>query len=537
MTRPLASARHLCTGALLAAFLASGARAETPDAKEEARVHFERGLAHFDRREWSPALAEFLRSRALFPTRAATLDAAVCLREEARYDEALDLWEALLREFHDLSTQDRATADAQIAALRPFLGTIEIVGAEPQATLLIDGRNRGAYPAGPLRIGAGVHYVRAYKEGFVPFEGRVVVAGGQAVVVEARLAPLVQSGQLRVTEASGRTVDVVIDGVTVGKTPWTGAIATGRHVVVLRGDGGIGTPPLDATVGFQQVVPLTAEATPLEASARITPQPPGATVSVDGVEVGRGLWEGGLHAGSHRVRVEAEGFISAERRFDLARGERSALVVSLEPDPSSATWGSRHPSRFFAELDGAAAITPSLGGDLAGRCSAPCSAGSALGAAGIFRGGYELGVGLGFSIDAGYVRVEQTVAGRPATLTAVGNQATDSGTARDTLRLSGLLLGASASYHRGDTWTLLLRLGVGALLGTSVDQRSGTFTNSQHEAFDAEANESPGATYLYFAPEVRLGRRFGDHVEVSVGVEALLFAALSQPRWQDQNYV
>src|SRR5262245_57725646 len=59
----------------------------------EARTHFERGVAHFDRREWQPALAEFLRSRELAPTRGNTKNAAICLRKVGRFDDALDLFE------------------------------------------------------------------------------------------------------------------------------------------------------------------------------------------------------------------------------------------------------------------------------------------------------------------------------------------------------------------------------------------------------------------------------------------------------------
>jgi hypothetical protein len=45
------------------------------------------------------------------------------------------------------------------------------------------------------------------------------------------------------------------------------------------------------------------------------------------------------------------------------------------------------------------------------------------------------------------------------------------------------------------------------------------------------------STYGYVAPEIRIGRRFGDHVEVDVGVELLLLAALSRPTWQDDTKV
>src|SRR5262249_11366628 len=44
--------------------------------RSEARGHFEKGLALFEKEAWDAALAEFIRSRAIYPTRAATENAA-----------------------------------------------------------------------------------------------------------------------------------------------------------------------------------------------------------------------------------------------------------------------------------------------------------------------------------------------------------------------------------------------------------------------------------------------------------------------------
>src|SRR4051794_11321964 len=57
---------------------------QAPDKRAQARASFDSGVGHFDRGESSAALADFLRSRELFPTRAATKNAAVCMRRENR---------------------------------------------------------------------------------------------------------------------------------------------------------------------------------------------------------------------------------------------------------------------------------------------------------------------------------------------------------------------------------------------------------------------------------------------------------------------
>jgi hypothetical protein len=75
------------------------------------------------------------------------------------------------------------------------------------------------------------------------------------------------------------------------------------------------------------------------------------------------------------------------------------------------------------------------------------------------------------------------------------------------------------------------------LLASTSDARSGTFTNSTGEVYSVSLRESPAASYVYVAPELRLGRRFGKHFELNAGVEVLLMAALSQPKWTDRNAV
>ena len=99
--------------------------------RAQARAHFESGLAHFDRGEWSAALADFMRSREIFSTRSATRNASVCLRREARYDEALDMAEDLLRSFPELPADDRAFAEREIVEPRAMVGSIELTDAEP----------------------------------------------------------------------------------------------------------------------------------------------------------------------------------------------------------------------------------------------------------------------------------------------------------------------------------------------------------------------------------------------------------------------
>jgi hypothetical protein len=530
------------TWILLALLLfAAAAGGQPTDVREEARSHFDLGLLHFDHGEWSAALAEFLRARELYPTRSATKNAALCLHKESRFDEALDMFESLERDYPDLSPTDRALADREIAELQPLVGALAVAGAEPGASVSVDGRARGSCPLpAPLRLSVGSHVVRVFKEGFMPFEQRVDVASGQAATLEARLTALTRSGRLRVVEQSGKSLDVLLDNVFVGKTPWEGSVTPGEHSVLLRGEGNTGTPPVSAPVAEAVETPITLVAVDLDSSVRIEPSPGGALVSVDGVAVGRGVWEGRLRSGAHRFQVTARGYWPSTRDATLRSQDRQVLSFALERDLTSPVWGTKARPRFAITLGGAFVATPVFGGQLQATCTGSCSGPLPVGGLGIASGTYQFPQGLGVGIEAGYLGFVQTLEGRSAQLGGSLARTTDTGTADDRIASSGLLLGASALYRRGEVWPLTLRLAVGAYVSSVTDQREGLFvTSGQGQPpsayYSVGVSETHAAAFFYAAPEVRVGRRVSEHLEVDAGLKILVLTTPSPPAWTDQR--
>lgn len=498
--------------------------------KDEAKARFERGMTLFDKKVWDAALVEFLESRAAYATRSNTQNAAICLRNLNRFDEALDMFEALVKEFPSLSPTDRAAVEKEIAELQGLVGAIDIRAPETGAQITIDGRERGTTPAPALRVSAGTHVLRVYKEGFAPVEKRVEVAGRQTLVVAAMLETLTQSGRLSVTEDGGKGAEVLVDNAVVGKAPWQGLVATGEHVVFLRGEGNLGTQPANATVRINQVTPIVLALEPLESQLRVEPSPNGASVAVDGVVVGAGLWDGRLRKGRHKIEVAQSGFLPKERSIDLAASAKERIAVQLERDPDSPLWQVQKKPRIFLELNPSFPVALLLGGDVAdgGSASFP------LGFVGRAHIGYELPSGLGFSLDAGYLYLARDVTGRDEVIRPVGKPEAR-GKADDLLSLKGLVVGGSASLHRstfGEKMPLLLRVGVGTFLANATDRRSGTFTPAGGAPTPVgAARSSVDVPYLYLAPEVRLGYRLGDHVEVTAGVELMVLVGLDSARW------
>lgn len=506
---------------------------EAPAAEDprraEAKAHFERGVAHTDRGEWDAGLVEFLASRKALATSKNTYNAAVCLRKVSRFDEALEMYETLLRDFPDISKAEKDVAERELAQLKASVGAIELVGGAPKAKVVVDGRERGALPlSGPIRVGAGSHTIRVSAEGSMPFEARIDVAGMQTVQVKVELAALTAGGRLNVAEQAGRALDVVVDGATVGKTPWEGILPPGEHTVLLRGEGNLGTPPVRPNVTLGQVVSLSLLGEELASKVRIEPVPATSTLTLDGVILGRGAWEGRLRPGTHQLAATAEGFLPMQQKFVADKDRASVVPAALARDPDYL----RPAASIAVELDAAMPLGAVFGGDVADACGGGCSSGLPFGLHGVLHGAYQLGSGLGFGADVGYLLAYKSISSREATLAPKG-RAANRGTADDAIRLSGFTFGGSAHYQLKGSFPILFRLGAGVLLGSARDERTGSFSNSAGETYTVDAKTSAAATYLYVAPEIRVGRAIAKNFEVNLGVETLLMTALAKPSWSD----
>lgn len=534
----------------------AGESAPPEDRKSEAAARFYKAKKLYQEGAWSAALAEFQASRKLYPSESATLGAAESLKRLQRFDEALGLFEVVLRDFSEtLEAARRDAIQREVVALRGLVGTVEIEQAEPGATITVDGQRRGDFPLlAPLRVAAGSHGVRVYEEGFEPFETRIEVAGGQTARVAARLVRLKQVGTLQVVEARGRELSVVVDGVEVGKTsgaPLSLPLAPGAHVVLLRGAGRLGTAPVRVSLRVDEVELVRLEAEELDAALRIAPVPVDALVSLDGVSLGRGPWEGQVRAGKHTVEVTAEGFLPATRAIALARDGREVLAVELKRDPGSPFWRKPPPPpRFLVEMGTAVLIVPSFGGDVAGTCGTGCSAGVGAGSYGVLRGGYQLSSGIGFGASFGALSVTQATSGRRTSLNLVGDPAratsamgaagdtTAPGQVEDVLRLRGLLLGAWVGYALDAGLPIHFRLGAGGVFGSMSDARRGSFTARTASAPDYSVGTVVGtqaARFVFVTPEVRVGWSLGEHIQVNAGLEVPVLFAVSRPVWREAD--
>lgn len=511
--------------------------------KAQAKEHFLRGLELSAEESWDRALVEYTASRALFSTKAASKNAALCLSKLKRYDEALDLFESIPKEFQNLTPEDLQFLDRESAKVRPYVGALALAIPEVGASVVVDGRPRGTSPlAAPLRVSIGTHLVRVAKAGFAPFESRVEVSSGATRRVDVALEILQASGRLSVIELKGQPAEVLLDGIPVGQTPWEAVVGTGEHTVSLRGQQTLGTQPVRAPVTVNQTTVLRLGLEALDAEVRIEPVPVSATVAVDGVSFGRGAWEGRLRSGPHQLEVGQEGFVAQRRTLVLQANKREALTVSLERDRTSPIWETVSPPKVFVELAAGPKLSPTMGGDILG-CEG-CKQGIGFGGQARVLVGYELGWGLGFGGELGYAALRQTAKDRVDALRPlpVGANADNPGLSDDAIAVYGPVVGASASYRTSGKLRFRFRLGVGAWLGSATDERSGNYntavglradgSRAGAVQYSATTAQTLPATFLYARPEVRAGYKLSEKIELGLGVEILALFALNRPRWE-----
>lgn len=534
--------RALALGIVVNAVLGLGAatlHAEGGDARGEAQVLFDRGLALLDAGDRERALALFLRSHALYPSKGNTANAAHCLQELGRYDEALDLYEELSARFADeLGPEKRNRLVPTLRDLASRVGRLELA-ANVAGTLVVDGRPRGRVPlTAAVHVLGGRHVVRVLADGYATFERAVDVGAGETVSVDARLDPLAERGSLRVEAVGAEGATVVVDGAEVGVAPWEGTLGPGTHVVAVRGEER-GSAPSAAVVVKGQAATVRLATAPLGGPVRIDVEPATAALSLDGVALGPGAFRGALPLGAHEASASEPGYLPRAASFVVTPdgGSAAHLRLALDVDAGHPRWPAS-PGRVELDALAGVALGATLAGDAASWCGGGCGAGAGPAVTGVLAGGrvgYRLPVGVAVELSAAYLGVASSLArSRSSAFQAARSAVPVTYALRDEVRLRGAIVTAGVGWRAplGRVLGVGGRLGIGALVAGVTDPIDGEATTASGRApvVVSERSEVLRTTALVIAPALELDARVGA-VHVSAGA-AVLGVVGAGPRLQ-----
>jgi len=307
-----------------------------------ARAAFDRGSELFANDDFAAARTEFERAQELSGEPRVLYNVAVCDKSLHRYGRATAALERSLALGGDsLPSAYVERVRDTLATLAPFVSSLEVKVSEPGARVFVDDEDLGVSPLpAPLRVDVGEHVVVARKTGYLETPKRVRVVSGASGSVDLQLEPVQRKSDVVVDAPKVPRARVLVDGVDVGPTPFTGVLEVGRHAITVRApDHTSETKVVEVAYGAPTRLTFTLAREAHEARLRVTTGDDRDVVSLDGRVIGTGGFFGAVPAGEHVLRVARENARARTIDLVLRDNETRSLDVTLDADRSGVpTW-------------------------------------------------------------------------------------------------------------------------------------------------------------------------------------------------------
>lgn len=215
-------------------------------------------------------------------------------------------------------------------ALEKLPGRLRVMSKPIGATVKIDGEAAGETPLKAIEVEPGTHAVTVRAHRYQVYRKELQIEGKDklqtlAVELTPAWAPITVK-----SEPAGAML--VVDGRPRGATPVTADVGAGTHTVALELDGyQRWRRDLEVVADQARELPLVRLAK-ARGRLRVTSEPAGASVSVDGRFQGRTPLTLGLAPGqSSAIKLTKAGYELATREVTVASGEEADLAVALTP--------------------------------------------------------------------------------------------------------------------------------------------------------------------------------------------------------------
>jgi formylglycine-generating enzyme required for sulfatase activity len=176
-----------------------------------------------------------------------------------------------------------------------------------------------------LLLRPGTHRIAAEAPGYYPLDTQVEVSGAADQTIELKLLKLPGKVTLT-TDPPDARARVLLDGMPFGETPLADAeITPGLHRLELAADRFLSQTVELEVRGAAERQSLVAKLTPNWAPVTLATQPAGATVMVDGAEVGVTPLEMQLTAGERELEVRLAGYNAWSNKVTVSAGIPLAL--------------------------------------------------------------------------------------------------------------------------------------------------------------------------------------------------------------------
>jgi hypothetical protein len=162
---------------------------------------------------------------------------AACEKALRHYANVINLLERYLKEGGALIGADERQATHELVeTVREFVNELRLDVLPAGVEVYVDGVKAAISPlTGPLRVDMGKRKLRFQKEGFVPYEAEMDLAGGKSAELKVQLQAEAHEGTLRIMSDPSAVISV--DGHVVGTGQWVGTLASGTHSVYVSAQG------------------------------------------------------------------------------------------------------------------------------------------------------------------------------------------------------------------------------------------------------------------------------------------------------------
>ena len=227
-------------------------------------------------------------------------------------------------------------------------GILEVTANAESAQVYIDDVLVGSAPIIKV-LHAGHHRVRVTHLSFAAVEQRVLVERDTTVQLDVTLER-VRSGLTVLVDVAGARV--FLDGRQVGVGDVVlDPVRPGRHQLVVEAQG-FRPHEVEVVLRQQSMSTLKVALHAIQGSVELSTVPLGASVSVDGKEMGvTPLHLEGLRPGDHALELHAPGRATVFHALQVAEGKRSQLQLALPLEGGSLHLGVR-PALATTSLNG-----------------------------------------------------------------------------------------------------------------------------------------------------------------------------------------
>jgi len=215
------------------------------------------------------------------------------------------------------------------------------------AQVYVNGRLAGyTQPNFSQLLAAGSYEIMIKAKGYPDFRTTVRISR-DPVVVNAQLAapqpvppPQVFSHNLTVS-ANVNGADVYVNGNFAGKTPFTGQVPQGSYSIVVKAPG-YSDYSQDVVVRGPMRINATLQGMTYQVNVTAA-NVHGATVFVNGAQVGPSPYQAFLLPGSYTLTIKAPGFIDYQVQINV----NGPQTINAVLQPMTATWQFRIPEGFL----------------------------------------------------------------------------------------------------------------------------------------------------------------------------------------------